>query len=587
MRWPGGLRRRLVRAMAAGVLATAAVLLGAGPAAAHAVLLRATPGFAAVVSSSPRVVQLDFSEAVEARPDSVEVLGPDGRRLPASAHGNPRSATSVLVALPRPLGAGTYTVRWHLIARDGHPSVGDYRFAVRAPSAPLGSASQADGGPTLLGGTGRALSAGGALALVGLSLFPVLVLGPARRRLAPQVATAVTSDVVRRLRLPSCVAAAIACAGTLLVLADITAVGSGATAVAGLLRPDRLLTTAAATRTGTLLLVRLAAVAATVGLLTMLARRHRQARPVRAPGCAAVGAVVVLVLTFALSSHAATEADETVAVLLDALHLLAAGVWAGGLLGLGLAGLPAARRTGHLGPDAPADAAGALAGRFSLLAQTAMAALLATGAYAALIRVTALGDLSTGWGRDLVVKLALWVTVLVVASGNALLVVPAIADRARTRAQRRAASGQLASSVRLELGLAAGLVVVAGLLSATAPPAQSRPAPTVAAPAVTKAAGNAGGYRIDVQAVRSGRGPTVATVFGFSLTTEGTAASAPAASATLTGRDGVARGLDLDLVDEGQWTSGALAVPPGRYEMAVQVDRASGVVRIPVTVRVG
>jgi len=563
------------------------MLLGAPPVAAHAVLLRADPGFATVVASGPRVVQLDFSEAVEVRPDSVEVLGPDGARLNTSSQPDPRSATSVQVPLPRRLRAGTYTVRWHLASRDGHSTIGEYRFAVRAPSAPLATATNGGGGPTLLGATGRALSAAGALALVGLAIFPLLVLLPACRRLTPEVAAVVTTKALRRLRAPAYAAGLVACCGTLLVLADITATGSARAALTQLLHPDRLLSAAVATRTGTLLLVRMGAIAVTVALLAVILGRHQKGRRVGAAAGAGSLVVGLLVLTFALSSHAATEVDQTVAVLLDGMHLVAAGAWAGGLLALALAGLPAARRAGPLGSDASALAAGALAGRFSIVAQTAMVVLLTTGAYAALIRITALGDLGSAWGRDLVVKLALWLTVLIVASGNALVVVPALADRARTRAERRAAEGQLASGVRAELGLAAGLIVMAGLLSATAPPTQSQQVTAGAVPAVTTAQGVSSGYRVDVQAVRAGKGARVATVFGVSLTTEGTPASAPAASATLTGTDGVARGLSLGLVDEGEWTSEQLAVRPGRYEMIVQVDRADGAVRIPVTLRVG
>jgi hypothetical protein len=166
--------------------------------------------------------------------------------------------------------------------------------------------------------------------------------------------------------------------------------------------------------------------------------------------------------------------------------------------------------------------------------------------------------------------------------------VPVLADRAQARVARRAAAGQLASSVRLELGLAAALVVTAGILSATAPPDQTQRLTTAsAAPTITKATGAAAGYDVDVQAITTGTGRAAATVFGISLTTEGSAASAPGASGVLVGADGVARGFDLRLVDQGQWTSQQLAVRPGRYQMTVQIDRTNGAARIPVAVQVG
>ncbi|MDQ1619457.1 MAG: copper transport protein [Actinomycetota bacterium] len=586
----GGFGRRWARACAVAAVTVAALALGAGPASAHAVLVNADPGSATVAPTSPAQVQLHFSEPVDVSADSVDVLDPDGAPVatsgarPAASPGS--TGNAVVVPLPAALRPGTYIVRWHLISRDGHPTVGEYRFAVRTPSSPLAAASQGGAGPSPQAATGRALSAGGGLALVGLAVFPLLVLRPTRRRLPASVAAVVAAESSRRLRIPTYVAAAAAVGGTLVVLADNAATRSGRTPLAELLHPVRVLSATAGTRTGNLLLLRLAAIGAAALLVVLIHRRHEQRRSTRLPAIGAGAAAGVLVLTFALSSHAATEAESRLAVSLDSLHLLAAGVWAGGLLALALAGLPAARQA-QLSPDASAQAVGALAGRFSVVAQAAMVTLLGTGAYAALIKVTAWSDLSSAWGRDLVVKLALWVTVLLVAAGNAFFVVPALADRARDRAERRAAAGQLASSVRLELGLAAGLIVAAGVLSATAPPAQTAPVLTANAPAVTTARGGQSGYAVDVQAVRSGKGAAVSTVFGVSLTTEGTAASAPSASATLTGRDGIARAFELDLVDQGQWSSPRLAVSPGSYRMTVQVDRATGAVRIPVTVRVG
>ncbi|MDQ1626326.1 MAG: copper transport protein [Actinomycetota bacterium] len=578
------------RLLALAVVALGVLVLGAGPASAHAVLINPQPGFASIVAEAPRVLRLGFSEGVDPTSDSIIVTGPDGRTVPTTVARDPLSDTSLVVGMPPNPPPGTYSVQWRVVGRDGHPTFGEYKFALRAPSASLASSSgQSGAGPTLLGGTGRALSAGGGLALVGLAVFPLLVLRPTRRRLAGAVGEALDEDASRRLRLPVYGAAAVAALGTLLVLADTVGPGTGRSALSQLLHPGRIIELSTATRTGTFLLVRLGAIAVAVALLETLRRRPPAGRRGTLLAAGAALSVGVLVMTFSLSSHAVAEADRFVAIPLDAMHLLAAGIWAGGLLGLALAGLPAARGLARGFDDSVADAAGVLAGRFSVLAQGAMLALLATGGYAALMRITALGDLGSTWGRDLVVKLALWVTLLVVAAGNAFRVVPVLADRAQARTERRAAAGQLASSVRLELGLAAALVVIAGVLSATAPPDQTRPvtAGTTAAPAVTKSQGSGSGYDVAVQAVRTGKGQAVSTVFGVSLTTEGTAASAPEASATLTGPDGVAHGLDLRLVDQGQWSSARLAVRPGQYQMTVQVDRANGAARIPVAVRVG
>ncbi|MCW2598859.1 MAG: transporter [Frankiales bacterium] len=595
MPW-GDLMSRLLRAFLVLLASGGLLLAGAVPASAHAVLVGATPAAGSVVAVAPAAVWLVFSEPVDVTSDALEVDAPDGHRVatPGGAYGVGNTAG---VTLPHGLAVGTYEVRWHLVARDGHPSTGTFRFAVRVPSASLTAANGGSSGPSPVAATGRALAAGGSLALVGLVLFPVLVLGPASRRLAgrasPDAVAHFEAAVLRRLRTPARVAAVLAATGTVLVLAETTATASGRSALTELAHPVRVLGVATTTRTGMLLLFRL--LAATVALVLLAGPRRRLgARQFALPRAAiATGAVAGLLLTFSLSSHAGAAADGAVAIPLDVAHLLAAGVWTGGLLALALAGLPAAHEIGRRDVSLTVDAAGVVAARFSVLAQAAMVGLLATGAYAVMLRVTALRDLgTTAWGGELVTKLALWVTVLLIAAGNAAKLVPALADRVGARMKRQAAAAQLASAVRLELGLAGTLVALAAVLSATAPPEQDRAGAVLAesvhtAPAVTSSSALAQGYRLEVQAVRSRSAAAAGTVFAVGLSVEGEAANAPGASGTLAGADGVAHPFALQLVGAGQWSSQRLEVPPGQYRLTAQFDRASGSVRIPVTVRVG
>ena len=79
---------------------------------------------------------------------------------------------------------------------------------------------------------------------------------------------------------------------------------------------------------------------------------------------------MLLLLTVAVSSHAgSTTADRWLSVGIDWSHLIAAGVWTGGLLCLALAGLPAARASGQQDPEAAAEQAGLLTARFSDVAK--------------------------------------------------------------------------------------------------------------------------------------------------------------------------------------------------------------------------
>jgi methionine-rich copper-binding protein CopC len=112
-------------------LAFAAALLAPGSAFAHAHLQSAAPAADAVVKAAPASLVLDFSEGLEIGLSGVALKGPDGRPVATGAvtltPGNDREMS---VPIGGALGAGTYTVEWHALSRDGHTTHGTYRFTV-------------------------------------------------------------------------------------------------------------------------------------------------------------------------------------------------------------------------------------------------------------------------------------------------------------------------------------------------------------------------------------------------------------------------------------------------------------------------
>lgn len=175
-------------------------------------------------------------------------------------------------------------------------------------------------------------------------------------------------------------------------------------------------------------------------------------------GAGALGAL-------SLAGHAvAVEPDTARAVAVDALHLLAAGVWVGGLLPLA-ALLRAASRDD--GADARPYAVVA-ARRFSRLALASALALALSGAVNAVLQVGSVPSLvGTPYGRLLLVKLAILVPILGLGAANRTRLVPALAGEAGTvglPAMRR-----LALSAIAEATLAAALLGVVAALSFTAP----------------------------------------------------------------------------------------------------------------------
>lgn len=155
--------------------------------------------------------------------------------------------------------------------------------------------------------------------------------------------------------------------------------------------------------------------------------------PRRGAWSRATVATILLSLTPAFSGHAIAESRPVIGVILDSIHVLAAGAWLGTLIVLVAIAVPLLR-------DATARAAlhGLLA-RFSRIALLSAAALTLTGVYAAWVNVGSWHALwSTPYGDALVRKL--WAVVVVAGLGamNWRVTVPRLTLGGR---QRFAATG--------------------------------------------------------------------------------------------------------------------------------------------------
>ena len=111
------------------VVATAALMLGVGPAAAHARLVSATP---APNSAGPaaRTLSLTFSERTVPAFSGFDLLDAAGQKVPlrTSVAEDGKTLTGTLA---RPLAAGAYRVEWRIASSDGHRMTGSYTFSVR------------------------------------------------------------------------------------------------------------------------------------------------------------------------------------------------------------------------------------------------------------------------------------------------------------------------------------------------------------------------------------------------------------------------------------------------------------------------
>ncbi|MEQ9398939.1 MAG: CopD family protein [Longimicrobiales bacterium] len=199
---------------------------------------------------------------------------------------------------------------------------------------------------------------------------------------------------------------------------------------------------------------KVAAAGAVVALVAMTAARRG-----RSWGWwgAAVAAVVLAVFP-GLTGHASGgEVPTWLTLPSDALHVLAAGAWVGGLASV-LWLESAWRRRGAL----PSSLLPALVPRFSRVAQVAVATLILTGVVATWFQLPALTDLwTTPYGRTLSLKLAVVAVVLALGGINWKRLSPRLDEADGPGAMRRAAT--------LELVLGTLVLLITAVLVRTSP----------------------------------------------------------------------------------------------------------------------
>jgi putative copper resistance protein D len=143
----------------------------------------------------------------------------------------------------------------------------------------------------------------------------------------------------------------------------------------------------------------------------------------------------------------------------DILHLVAAGAWLGGLLPLWILFRPAIR-----GPDRSfALIAQVATRRFSTLGLVAVGTLLATGAANTWALVGGLSALfETDYGRLLLLKIALFLAMVAIASVNRFRLTPRLPGKDSLR--------RLAGNALAEIGLGLAILAIVSVLG-TLPPA--------------------------------------------------------------------------------------------------------------------
>jgi putative copper export protein/mono/diheme cytochrome c family protein len=230
------------------------------------------------------------------------------------------------------------------------------------------------------------------------------------------------------------------------------------------LEPATWVEVLASTRFGTIWLVRHGLLLLLAALLLLRSREDSAAdwAAFRAEGVLLATAAAAIL---AWAGHAAAvESWGVWAVLLDAMHLLAAAIWLGALPWMsGL--LRAGSR--EAGADARPFAVLAVR-RFSALALPAMLVLVGTGLGNAWVEIEDVAALvGTRYGALVLVKSLLVAVILALAAWNRRALLPALAGPGPTVG--RPAMARLARTVRLELALGLLVLGIVSALSVTPP----------------------------------------------------------------------------------------------------------------------
>jgi copper transport protein len=452
----------LRRASIAAPLVALALWLGAPAASAHSYFLDSDPPDGAILAKAPARVVLVFSSAVTAHFTSADLVEARGQHYQPTAVETDRSTPNVVtVALPR-VPTGSY--RLTFVTRDRvdlHQTAGSIVFGVGA--APAGVAAEPQPAPARPAEFAlRWLGLAGLGALLGGLLMALLV--------APRLGGGPERARVQSAALSLALAGALAHLASGAALLTLQAAGLGADLRSTV---PRLIT---GSEYGSRWMASTMLAVALVLFVTLLRRSAASG------GIPSLGAefgrlgpwalltaqvrtmllAVALAAATAVSGHAAGAAGLTVGeVILRTAHLLAMGLWAGGLLGL-VVGLLVVRRSGVQmagGVRTLVFGFGPYAGiGFALLGVTG---LLLSGSQVA--SVTAL--LSTSYGLVLVLKVAATGLVATIALRHALFTWRGLGSRTSHPRSPRA----LLATAGLECGGALVVMLLAAVLGSSAP----------------------------------------------------------------------------------------------------------------------
>ncbi len=446
-------RRRTVRSLVAAAVGLALLLTWTGTASAHAEVVSSSPSDGQRLTAAPSEVSILFSEPVTADLGGVRVVSASGQRVDAGETAGSGSST-LSVGLRSGLGDDTYVVSYRVVSADSHPVKGSIVFTVgNGATADVRALVAGNGGDRnfeLLGWTSRLLAYAGGLSAAGLAFFLFFIFdgGDEAGELARFTRGAALVGMLGAL-------------GTAAAQAAL-ATGKGWSGIFDLAVLQTVLTKNLDWATAVLL-----------GGLALILLALELAGSTAQRALAFYGGLAA-VLSFVMTGHPDEADNRWLAIFADAVHVSAAAVWIGGLIGLLVVLVRRGRLTrapsppdeygldtpardpegpsapvGHdagMGPDGgvalaeaeapPSEIAleaargtATIVARFSTTAFVSVLALWAAGATLAWIELGSREALTgTTYGRLILVKIGIVLVVAVAAAYNRFQLVPTILD---------------------------------------------------------------------------------------------------------------------------------------------------------------
>jgi len=523
-------------------IAVVLAALAAAPSAfAHATLQQSTPENNSIVRTSPDVVELQFSEAVETAFGSIRVYDCVGERVDSGNVDRP-SESSVAVNLDRGLPAGTYTVTWRVISADAHPVAGAFVFHVKAASK-SGECEQVFGKESTPGSVDalfkfvRALDFALTLLVVGGAAAIALVL----RSAAPELRA-----MLYRILAGLAVGLVVACI-LCIVLQGAVAGGFGLSEAFRWDTVDSVLQT----RFGEAFLWQLG-LAAVIAPGAFLASRSRNSTL----GLLVLVPAVLLLPTLSAAGHARTSG--TLALIADVVHIAAASMWVGGLAFTVLALLLAGADRWPLASRAVPV--------FSILAVGSVVVLIIAGTVRGYEEVKAFHGLwDTTYGKLLLFKIGLVLPLLALGAYNNRFAVPRLKRQIASALEQR----RFLRAAGVELALMAAIVGVTAVL-VTEPPAKA----SVKAPKFVNAFVPIGNLEVNYTIDPAKTGSNVIHLYYFKPTGEPANVDDTRLSATLSSAGVGPIRIPLQKIVPSHYTTPAAVFPqPGDWQLLIEARR--------------